>query len=71
MVTQSFLENDTFILVCMVLASFRIYIELAGVNLAEFPLAKKFPQQGQAIHKFGLYMSLGYIILFAPEVLLG
>ncbi|MAZ49699.1 MAG: hypothetical protein CME65_14150 [Halobacteriovoraceae bacterium] len=68
--TQSFLENETLILVCMVLASIRIYLEVAGVDFSQFPMAKKLPVRAQAIHRFGLYMSLGYIILFAPEVLL-
>ncbi|MEE2670356.1 MAG: hypothetical protein VYA54_01500 [Bdellovibrionota bacterium] len=67
---QSFLEDRTLILICMLLASFRIYLEIAGVNFAEFPLAKKFPAQGEKIHKYGLYISLGYVVLFAPEILL-
>ena len=67
---QSFLEDRTLILICMLLASFRIYLEITGVSFAQFPLAKKFPVFGEKIHKYGLYISLGYVVLFAPEILL-
>ena len=67
---QSFLENESTVLICMCLAIFRIAIEIYGVDLKLFPLAKKYPVMGGNIHRYGLYMSIGYVILFAPELLL-
>lgn len=68
---QTFLDNQTIILVCLVLSVFRIYLEVISFNFAELPLTKALPENiAKNFHKFGFYMSVGYFALFAPEFLL-
>lgn len=55
----------------MGLAAFRIYLEIIGFDFLSLPLTKKVNQQRAVhFHRFGLIMSIGYILLFAPSVLL-
>lgn len=68
---QTFLDNQTIILICLVLSVFRIYLEVIKFNFAELPMTKAMPQKtGKSVHKWGFYMSVGYFVLFAPEFLL-
>jgi hypothetical protein len=68
---QTFLDNQTFILFCLILSVMRIYLEVVGFNFARLPITNKMPEHtGRAIHKWGFYMSVGYFVLFAPEFLL-
>lgn len=68
---QTFLDNQTFILACLILSVIRIYLEVVGFNFANLPITQKLPKHtGVAIHKWGFYMSVGYFVLFAPEFLL-
>lgn len=67
--------NDFLVLICLILASVRIYIEVCGVDLTELPLAKSIThkigkERVKAFHRTGLYLSTGYIILFAPQYLM-
>jgi hypothetical protein len=67
-----FLENEMLITVCMLLAVMRIYLEVIRFDFAKLPLTAKMPQEYQnKVHRTGLYLSVGYVILFAPQVLLG
>ncbi len=68
---QSFLNEEGFILLCLCLAVFRIYLEVIKFNLAQLPISKSMGQRGHKVHKYGLYMSVGYVLLFAPQMLLG
>ena len=68
---ESFMDQNLFILVCLILSVMRIYLEVVGFNFAKLPLTKKIPvEKQQSFHKFGFYMSVGYFVLFAPEYLL-
>lgn len=68
---QTFLDNQTIILACLILSVFRIYLEVIKFNFAELPITKSMPQKtGKAVHKWGFYMSVGYFVLFAPEFLM-
>lgn len=59
----------------LALASFRIWLEIVGFDFLKLPLTKKLSQlRGQEswlrFHKMGFYFSVGFLILFAPQVLL-
>lgn len=66
-------SNQALTLVCLLLAVFRIYLELIGFNFLSLPLTKYLNERNRFlatnVHKFGLIVSIGYIILFAPELL--
>ena len=50
----------------------RLYMEMMGFKLAELPVSKAlFGERAKNFHRYGLYVSIGYVILFAPAVLLG
>ena len=68
---QTFLDNQTIILICLVLSVFRIYLEVIRFDFAQLPITKSIPEHtAKNFHKFGFYMSVGYFVLFAPEFLL-
>ncbi|MBI2520461.1 MAG: hypothetical protein HYV97_08580 [Bdellovibrio sp.] len=65
-------SNPIFTTVLFLLAGMRLYMEMMGFKLAELPVSKAlFGEQAKNFHRYGLYMSIGYVILFAPAVLLG
>jgi hypothetical protein len=65
------LTNQTFNVVLLCLAVFRIYLEVIGFKFTELPIAKRMGQeQSQKFHKMGFYFSLGYFVLFAPTYLI-
>lgn len=69
------IKADEWSLVLMLFACFRIYLEVIGFNFGELPLTKniaqKFGSRGMnGFHRFGLYASIGYVILFSPGILL-
>ena len=67
---QTFLDNQIFILVCLTMSVIRIYLEVIKFNFAQLPMTNSLPSKSvQKIHKFGFYMSVGYFMLFAPEIL--
>lgn len=64
-------SNQELVVVCLILAVGRVYLELVRAPLGKLPLsAKLLGERAQGFHKMGLYLSLGYIILFAPGLLL-
>ena len=67
--TQSFFESEivTFLLLC--LAVFRIYLQVIGFNFQKLPITSRMAHS-QKFHRYGLYFSLGYFVLFAPGYLL-
>ena len=66
-----FFQDPRFIFVCLCLACARLYLEIMGVNLEKLPLTRAiFKNKGKSFHKTGLYISVGYILLFAPQMLL-
>lgn len=69
---NTILTNSSFILVTMGLASLRIYLELIGFDFNSLPITKKMGHaRSRNVHRMGLIFSIGYIVLFAPQVLLG
>ncbi|MEK6624871.1 MAG: hypothetical protein AABY86_07885 [Bdellovibrionota bacterium] len=47
-------------------------MEMMGFKLAELPVSKAlFGERAKNFHRYGLYLSIGYVILFAPGILLG
>jgi hypothetical protein len=69
------IKADEWSLVLMMLACFRIYLEVIGFNFSELPLTKSFSNRVgtkgmEGFHRFGLYVSIGYVILFSPGILL-
>jgi hypothetical protein len=67
-------SNETVIVFCLILAVFRIYLELINFNFAELPLTKLLGNKTstaymQSFHRTGLYLSIGYVVLFAPSLL--
>lgn len=58
----------------MGLASFRIYLEMVKFDFESLPLTKAISRrtskaQTSAFHRTGLYLSIGYVLLFAPSLL--
>jgi hypothetical protein len=54
------------------LAMFRIYLEVIDFNFQKLPLTKNMFQNNEASFKFhrsGLYLSVGYILFWAPFTL--
>lgn len=61
-----------FIMVTLGLAAFRIYLEIVGFNFMELPISKQMSRDNAThFHRMGFIFSVGYIVLFAPSVLLG
>lgn len=68
---QSFLNGQVLILTCLCLSVFRIYLEVIKFDFAKLPLTKALPRESiMKFHKYGFYLSVGYFVLFAPEILL-
>lgn len=68
---ETFMDHRFFILTCLILSVFRIYLEVIGFDFSRLPVTKNLPRENAVkFHKFGFYMSLGYFVLFAPEFLL-
>lgn len=66
-----FFNDPKIVLVCLCLATLRIYLEIIGFNFSKLPItAKVMENSGKKFHKTGLYFSIGYILLFAPQALL-
>ena len=71
---EDLLNNNSFILVCLICAVFRVYLELINFKFSELPLTKtvfKSSSLGNSFHRTGFILSVGYIILFAPVYLFG
>lgn len=65
------LDNRTFQLLFLIIAVFRIYLEVIGFKFDKLPVTKiLFRDNAIKFHKMGFYFSLGYFILFAPSFLL-
>jgi len=67
-------SNQAVVITCLILAVFRLYLEVVGFDFSKLPLTKMMSQsagekQAQGFHKMGLYLSVGYILLFAPGLL--
>ena len=68
---QSFLDGQLFIVICLALSVFRIYLEVIGFDFNKLPITKKLNKvRREKFHRFGFYMSIGYFLLFAPEYLM-
>lgn len=66
---QSFLTNEALILICLCLAVLRVFLEVIGFEFKKLPLTKRVLNSNNKFHQYGLYFSVGYIILFAPQFL--
>ena len=69
-------SNELIVIFLLMIAVFRVYLEVIGVNLSELPVSQHLAKwQGRdnlkTFHKRGLYFSIGYILFFAPPILLG
>ena len=67
--------NETLVLCCLVLAVLRIYLEVIQFDFSRLPLtgaaSDKLGKKSMAgFHRTGLYLSIGYVLLFGPGVLL-
>ena len=67
-----FLNDPSVVTVCLMLAVFRIYLEVVRFDFARLPLTSRLMagERGERFHRMGFYFSLGYFILFAPGMLL-
>lgn len=55
----------------MCLAVLRIYLEVIRFDFSKLPITAKLDEENQKkIHRTGLILSIGHIILFAPQILL-
>ena len=60
----------------MCLAGVRIYLEIMGFDFLKLPLTKSLAERGghenlKRFHRMGLIFSIGFIVLFAPQLVLG
>lgn len=66
------LNSNLLILICLILAVFRIYLEVIQFDFAKLPITSKLPKESMhKFHKSGFYLSVGYFLLFGPSFLLG
>ncbi len=66
-----FFNDPKIVLVCLSLAAIRVYLEIIGFDFAKLPVTSKvMGEKGQKFHRTGLYFSVGYIVLFAPQALM-
>ena len=68
------MSNETFIVITLCLAVMRIYLELIKFDFERLPITKsvanKFGSYGmKGFHRTGLIFSVGYVLLFAPQIL--
>jgi hypothetical protein len=67
-----FLNDRLFILITLVLAVGRVYLECISFNFETLPLTQRIiGANAKKFHRTGLYFSIGYIIFFAPSFLIG
>ncbi len=69
-------NNESVVVGCLILATIRIYLEVIKFDFARLPISKKMAEYAgrektDRIHRTGLYLSIGYIVLFSPQYLLG
>jgi hypothetical protein len=67
-------SNQTFIAIVVLLSGLRVFLEVINKNPAKWPLSKLMAkrvgdQQVEKFHRYGLYLCIGQIILWAPELL--
>ncbi|EQC48592.1 hypothetical protein [Bacteriovorax sp. DB6_IX] len=77
-IVDSFIHpsNQTFIAIIVALSGLRVFIEFTPLVPENWPISKKWSQRvGRAhvekFHKTGLYICIGQIILWAPNLLMG
>jgi hypothetical protein len=68
-------SNQTFAVTLLSLAVFRVYLEVIRFDFAKLPITRNLgkvntPERLVKFHRMGFYFSVGYILLFAPGVLL-
>jgi len=68
---MTWMNDPLIITVGLMLAVFRIYLEVISFDFQRLPLTSRLMQREQAMkfHKMGFYFSLGYFITFAPSML--
>jgi len=69
-------SNQTFIAIVVAISGFRVFLEMTPLVPAKWPISKKLSerigeQQVNKFHRMGLYICIGQIILWAPELLMG
>lgn len=65
------LNNQTLTAVLLVLAAFRVYLEMIRFSFEELPLSKMLGEKrAKSFHRFGLILSLGFILFAAPQILM-
>lgn len=67
--------NQVVVLVCLMLAVFRIYLEVMNFNFERLPLTRLMArgagqQSARQFHRLGFYCSVGYLLLFGPTFFL-
>lgn len=65
-------SNPWLIIFFLLLAFFRIYLEIIGFNFDKLPLTHALKKTGHSMdrfHRMGLYFAIGVIVLFAPSIL--
>ncbi|MCF8058459.1 MAG: hypothetical protein K9K67_04130 [Bacteriovoracaceae bacterium] len=68
--------NQEVLIGLMCLAAFRVYLEIVGFDFLKLPLTKGLSGRAGAdglkrFHRMGLIFSIGFIVLFAPNLLMG
>lgn len=64
-------DSQTWILIFLALAVFRIYLEVIKFNLSQLPIAKVVGKdRADRFHRYGFYVSVGYFMLYGPSYLM-
>ncbi|PIP96487.1 MAG: hypothetical protein COW00_10330 [Bdellovibrio sp. CG12_big_fil_rev_8_21_14_0_65_39_13] len=68
-------SNQTLTVALLAIAFIRVFIEVLGIHPEEWPVSKflaksRGQEWAQSFHRKGLFLSIGFILLFAPGILL-
>ena len=65
-------SNQTLQLSLLIFAGLRVYLEIIQFNFERLPLTKtlaKNEEHAKKFHRWGLYVSIGFILTLAPQFL--
>jgi hypothetical protein len=63
--------NENVLLILLIIAGVRVYLEILGVDLSKLPVSKSLGKYSgeeslRKFHRSGLIFSLGFILFYAP-----
>lgn len=70
-----FTSNEVLNVILLCLAAFRVWLEIIGFDFQHLPMTRALSKKNSEVgmnnfHRMGLVFSIGYILFFAPAVLI-